>query len=170
MGYGSWQGIGAARLVETKTTPLALVREVDKRKPAFGYGLTQKGLVGEYIQRFKSSPPTLHVVVQEGWALAYRKYSSAYFHIEEDARTDKRGLWRGAFIAPWDWRHRNTITAILGAFTVPINAQSMLLSRSGAEDPASPNCIIKGNINQPRPLSLISRHRRRLGKCRSGFR
>jgi endonuclease YncB( thermonuclease family) len=46
-------------------------------------------------------------MVQQGWALAYVKYSSAYVHAEEDARTNLRGLWRGAFIAPWDWRHRN---------------------------------------------------------------
>jgi hypothetical protein len=44
MGYGSWQGISAARLVETKTTRLAFVPEVDKRKPAFRHARSQKGL------------------------------------------------------------------------------------------------------------------------------
>jgi endonuclease YncB( thermonuclease family) len=41
-------------------------------------------------------------MVQEGWALAYVKYSKAYVSEEEDARTNRRGLWKGAFIAPWD--------------------------------------------------------------------
>jgi endonuclease YncB( thermonuclease family) len=45
-------------------------------------------------------------LVQQGWALAYVKYSSAYRQVEEDARANQRGLWQGAFIAPWDWRHR----------------------------------------------------------------
>jgi endonuclease YncB( thermonuclease family) len=39
-------------------------------------------------------------MVQEGWALAYVQYSKAYVHAEEDARTNQRGIWKGAFIAP----------------------------------------------------------------------
>jgi len=35
MGHRAYQRIGVSRLVETKTTRLAPVREVDKRKPAF---------------------------------------------------------------------------------------------------------------------------------------
>jgi endonuclease YncB( thermonuclease family) len=35
-------------------------------------------------------------MVQEGWALAYVKYSSAYRGAEEDAKSHRRGLWRGA--------------------------------------------------------------------------
>ena len=61
---------------------------------------------------------------------------------------NKRGLWQGAFIAPWDWRHRNNKTVVFGAFNVPTNAQSMLLPRSATEGSASPNCIIKGNVNR----------------------
>lgn len=87
-------------------------------------------------------------MVREGWALAYVKYSSTYVHAEEDARSHLRGLWRGAFIAPWDWRHRNNKTVILGAFSVPINSQSMLLPRSGVEGAPSPECVIKGNISR----------------------
>jgi hypothetical protein len=75
------------------------------------------------------------------------KYSSAYRQVEEKARTNQRGLWQGAFIAPWDWRHRNNNTLILGAFSVPINAQAMLLAPSGTEGAPSPECTIKGNVN-----------------------
>jgi endonuclease YncB( thermonuclease family) len=77
-------------------------------------------------------------MVQQGWALAYVQYSSVYRHVEEDARANKRGLWQGAFIAPWDWRHRNTKTVILGAFSVPIDAQAMLLAPSATE--GAPSC------------------------------
>jgi endonuclease YncB( thermonuclease family) len=87
-------------------------------------------------------------LVQQGWALAYVKYSSEYRQVEEDARANQRGLWQGAFIAPWDWRHRNNKTAILGAFSVPINSQAMLLAPSGTEGAPSPQCTIKGNINR----------------------
>ena len=51
-------------------------------------------------------------LVREGWALAYVAYSTAYAPAEENARTQKRGLWQGAFVAPWDWRHRNAKTTI----------------------------------------------------------
>ena len=87
-------------------------------------------------------------MVQEGWALAYVQYSKAYVRAEEDARTQQRGLWQGAFIAPWDWRHKNNKTVILGAFSVPIDAQKLLLSSSANEGAPSPECTIKGNINR----------------------
>ena len=86
-------------------------------------------------------------LVQQGWALAYVKYSSAYRQVEEDARVNQRGIWQGAFIAPWDWRHRNNKTVILGAFSVPIDAQAILLAPSGTEGAPAAECTIKGNVN-----------------------
>ena len=87
-------------------------------------------------------------MVREGWALAYVRYSSAYRGIENDARTQRRGLWQGAFIAPWDWRHRNNKTEILGAFSVPVAAQALLLGPSATAGAPSPDCTIKGNIGR----------------------
>ena len=43
-------------------------------------------------------------MVRQGWALAYRKYSTAYVAEEGEAKAKKVGLWRGQFVAPWDWR------------------------------------------------------------------
>jgi endonuclease YncB( thermonuclease family) len=40
----------------------------------------------------------------QGWALAYRKYSWDYVDAEDEARVAGRGLWRGDFERPWDWR------------------------------------------------------------------
>jgi endonuclease YncB( thermonuclease family) len=87
-------------------------------------------------------------MVQQGWALAYVQYSTTYRTAEEDARTHYRGLWQGAFIAPLDWRHRNSKTVILGAFGVPLNAQSLLVPLSATASAPSPECIIKGNVNR----------------------
>jgi len=87
-------------------------------------------------------------MVLQGWALAYLQYSSRYVRAEEQARTNQRGLWLGAFIAPWDWRHRNRQTTILGALKVPIDAQKILLAPSGTETAPSTNCVIKGNVNR----------------------
>jgi Staphylococcal nuclease homologue len=68
-------------------------------------------------------------MVTQGWALAFVRYSTAYVHSEESARAAPRGMWSGPFIAPWDWRHRDRQTVVLGALAVPIAAQSLLLAR-----------------------------------------
>jgi endonuclease YncB( thermonuclease family) len=43
-------------------------------------------------------------LVEQGLAVSYRRYSKAYVPQEETARAEKRGLWAGAFVMPWDWR------------------------------------------------------------------
>ena len=43
-------------------------------------------------------------LVSEGWALAYRRYSADYVDEEEAARSARRGIWRGEFVPPWEWR------------------------------------------------------------------
>ena len=45
-------------------------------------------------------------MVSEGWALAYRRYSKDYIPEETDAQNAGRGMWRGEFLAPWDWRKK----------------------------------------------------------------
>ena len=43
-------------------------------------------------------------MVYTGWALAARSGSQRYSELEEGARKAKRGLWRGRFVTPEDWR------------------------------------------------------------------
>jgi endonuclease YncB( thermonuclease family) len=43
-------------------------------------------------------------IVREGWALDYRKYSTAYLREEAEAKRAGAGLWRGEFTPPWEWR------------------------------------------------------------------
>jgi endonuclease YncB( thermonuclease family) len=43
-------------------------------------------------------------MVREGWALDYRKYSTDYLAAEAEAKRRGAGVWRGEFVAPWQWR------------------------------------------------------------------
>ncbi|MFO1147848.1 MAG: thermonuclease family protein [Alsobacter sp.] len=87
-------------------------------------------------------------MVADGYALAFVQYSRAFVGDEAQARQAGAGLWSGAFVAPWDWRHRNEKTVILGARSIPVAAQARLLapvSATGAPDAA---CLIKGNVTK----------------------
>ena len=50
-------------------------------------------------------------MVIEGWALAYRRFSTAYVDEKDDARDNRRGLWRGEFTKPWEWRRGKRLDA-----------------------------------------------------------
>jgi endonuclease YncB( thermonuclease family) len=43
-------------------------------------------------------------MVDQGWALAYRRYSMDYVDEENAAASTHRGIWRGSFMPPWEWR------------------------------------------------------------------
>ena len=44
-------------------------------------------------------------LVREGLALDFARYSNgAYTRQEAEAKTEKKGLWRGSFQTPWEWR------------------------------------------------------------------
>lgn len=44
-------------------------------------------------------------MVRDGHALNYGRYTSDYAGAEREARAARRGLWRGTFDNPEDWRH-----------------------------------------------------------------
>jgi len=46
-------------------------------------------------------------MVEQGWALAYRRYGLRYVAQEQRARAARRGLWAGWFVPPWALRHGN---------------------------------------------------------------
>ena len=46
-------------------------------------------------------------LVRQGWAIAFRRYSTAYVAAEAEARAARRGLWSGRFEDPADWRARS---------------------------------------------------------------
>ena len=43
-------------------------------------------------------------LVLNGWAVAYRRYSSDYVASEARAKSEKNGIWSGHFVMPWQWR------------------------------------------------------------------
>lgn len=45
-------------------------------------------------------------LVNEGLAVAYRKYSSDYIGQELEAKANNRGIWASEFEMPWDWRKK----------------------------------------------------------------
>ena len=45
-------------------------------------------------------------MVTDGWAMAYRKYSTDYVRAETFAKSRREGLWRGEFVPPWEWRRK----------------------------------------------------------------
>ncbi len=47
-------------------------------------------------------------MVGAGWALAVGDESAAYAGDETAARAARKGLWRGEFVLPWEWRKART--------------------------------------------------------------
>jgi endonuclease YncB( thermonuclease family) len=45
-------------------------------------------------------------LVGAGWAMAYRRYSSAYVGAEQSAKNAKLGIWSGTLQPPWEWRRQ----------------------------------------------------------------
>ena len=74
-------------------------------------------------------------LVAEGWALAYRRYSRAYVDEEQRARAARKGMWRGAFVAPWDWRRGKRLRGSARPSRPSANATSR-------------RCNIKGNVGR----------------------
>jgi len=87
-------------------------------------------------------------MVRSGWALSFVRYSHDYDGDEAAARDAHAGLWSGAFIAPWDWRHRNGATVVLGALSVPVDAQKTLLGAVSEAEAPDPRCTIKARIGR----------------------
>jgi len=44
-------------------------------------------------------------MVQNGWAVAYRRYSDLYAAAEDQAHRAQVGMWSGSFQNPADWRN-----------------------------------------------------------------
>ena len=70
---------------------------ISSGKDRYGRSLATCDLGGENLNRW---------LVANGWAVAYRHYSEAYVSDEAVAQEQKRGIWSGTFIMPWDYRHR----------------------------------------------------------------
>ena len=45
-------------------------------------------------------------MVKMGHAVAYKKYSKMFEHLENDAKEKSRGIWSGKFERPHNWRKK----------------------------------------------------------------
>jgi endonuclease YncB( thermonuclease family) len=117
---------------------------------------------GEDIQRW---------MVRSGLALSFKRYSHKYDADEAAAREARAGLWSGAFIAPWDWRSRNKSTEILGAVSVPIDAQKVLLRPDPRGSSADTPALTPTATPSPTPKRTASTTTRTshkaTGRCRN---
>ena len=118
---------------------------------------------GEDIQRW---------MVRSGLALSFKRYSHTYDADETAAREARAGLWAGAFIAPWDWRSRNKSTEVLGAVSVPIDAQKVLLRPdargTSAETPAPTSTATPSSTSIATPSSTSKRtSHKATGRCQN---
>ena len=78
-------------------------------------------------------------LVAQGWALAYRQFSLDYVDEEAEARLSERGMWRGTFVAPWDYRRG-------GGPALGAGAPDLVQTLDAASGPDG-DCPIKGNIS-----------------------
>ena len=76
-------------------------------------------------------------MVAQGLALAYRQFSDDYVTEESDAQDAHLGMWRGEFVAPWDWRRGDRLAV------APANVEPA----RPANDNTAGLCQIKGNIS-----------------------
>ena len=72
-------------------------------------------------------------MVAEGWATAFRRYSTDYVAEETAARSAKLGLWASEFEAPEDFRRADDVAA--PGYVPPAQARA----------PTETGCVIKGN-------------------------
>jgi endonuclease YncB( thermonuclease family) len=84
-------------------------------------------------------------LVQQGWALNFEPYAKGRFKTDEDeAREGQRGIWKGCFVAPRDFRRWNKQTATLLGPSCPPDARDRLFP----DDPQMPpGCEIKGKYS-----------------------
>lgn len=79
-------------------------------------------------------------MVEQGWAVAFRKYSDAYVGAEDQARANRLGIWGSEFVPPSDYRRSQRPPEQAGRPAAP---------RTSRADPAQPGrCVIKGNRNR----------------------
>ena len=91
-------GVAAQRqlngLIDTNKDLQCSLRDVDR------YGRL-------IMQCFNGATDIGAAMVRSGHALAYRHFSDLYIAEEEQAKTALKGIWRGAFSPPWEWRRQN---------------------------------------------------------------
>jgi hypothetical protein len=78
-------------------------------------------------------------LVREGWAVNFEPYAKGRFLRDQaDAAKNLRGIWKGCFAAPTDWRHWKKDAPLMGS-ACPRDAASRIFVEAA--------CSIKGSRN-----------------------
>ena len=68
----------------------------------------KKDFFGRYLGVcYKNNININQWLVENGYAVAFIKYSKDYVKFQEIAKKNKAGIWSGKFIMPWEWRKKN---------------------------------------------------------------
>lgn len=78
------------------------------------------------------------VMVEQGWAVAYRQYSDAYVSAEMRAKAGRAGIWASQFVLPSDYRLSKMPQP-------PRSAETRQRKPAASAAPWSGGCVIKGN-------------------------
>mmetsp|Transcript_37035 Transcript_37035/g.96077 ORF Transcript_37035/g.96077 Transcript_37035/m.96077 type:complete len:340 (-) Transcript_37035:777-1796(-) len=90
-------------------------------------------------------------LVSNGYAVAYREFSSMYVPDQAEAAQARRGIWQGTFQEPKEWRKQ----AKSGSGAASLAPAAQVMSAVAPPKPAAmtpssehrPGCDIKGNIS-----------------------
>ena len=87
------------------------------------------------------------LLVRQGFALNSEPSAKGYFKDEEiAARNDRRGLWRGCFVAPQEFRHGKKDGALLGAACRSDKDREIRQVLFPEEPAMPPGCNIKAKL------------------------
>ena len=87
-------GMTAKKLLEEKIGN-ATIECISEGKDTYKRTLAECFVNGESLSKF---------LVRNGYAFAYRKYSTKFIKDEEFAKANKLGMWAMTFQYPWDFR------------------------------------------------------------------
>lgn len=96
-------GSGAARWPCGRQAAQALAARIGARRVECRWREIDRW--GRPVGRCRAGDTDLSAwMVEQGWALAFRRYASTYVVEEARARAAGRGLWTGSFVPPWEYR------------------------------------------------------------------
>jgi endonuclease YncB( thermonuclease family) len=87
------------------------------------------------------------LLVRQGFALNFEPYARGRFRDDEaSAKSDRRGIWKGCFVAPTEFRHGKKDGALLGDSCRADKDREIRSALFPDEFAAPPSCNIKGKF------------------------
>ena len=72
----------------------------------FGMDRYKRIIAKCYVMINSSLRDVGELMILEGMALAYKKYSDDYSEFETISKSEKKGIWSSSFMLPWLWRKK----------------------------------------------------------------